>query len=477
MKLEIVFCILITSLSAFTQTTNVIVFHRLLSVSNTVLMTNAEFRCVTGNRIFFRDEAGYEGFSADVLNSNVLTKLNLNASQLDSRQTKFTDKKILSAARTGDTGGDFFSSVQKQLAASNDPFGLSQDIVHTMDEYSMRRLVLAMEDNVSTDVIRNAEQMERMKELKVWLMAMPCLLARAIKDTRDSAKHAKEVDEIEKCKQAEAIYKMKLNQANKDLADFNTNPMASLTSKGWAQQTNLADTNVLVAAQKGDMSDDFFDSVQKQLAASSDPHDLSDVIVTTMIIHSLQRAILAGSEGVSDSVIRNMVRQDDESQLRVMQVEQTLLQAQSEQANEAATVAQKNLVVSQANLANFNADPIGYQRNETLVLASNTLADFNADPAGYRKIWGSIEASNNLTQASNILATFHADPIRYFKEWNLAEASNIMADIKADPVGYFTNFSQPVGSNILAFASNTLAAFHADPIGYFEKGNPTNSTR
>ncbi len=456
-----------------------IIFERLLSASNTVLMTNAEFRCITGNRIFFKNEDGYEGFGADVLNSNVLTRLNLNASQLDSEQTKSIDEKIMAAAQTGDTGGDFFSSVQKQLAASDDPFGLSQDIVNTMDEYSMRRIVAVGSDlDVSQDVIRNVEQMERMKELRIWLMAMPCLLDRAIKDTLDSARHATELDnadEAVKDRQAEAIYKKKFDDANKDLADFNANPMAYLTCKERAQQANFPSANIFAAAQTGDTSDDFFSSVQKQLAASSDPSDLCYVIIATMNIHSLQRAILAEMDGVNGPEIRNIERLDLKASVRVLQMAQALAKAESEQANEVAAVAQKNLEVSQADLAYLKADPIGYQRDWILLSASNTLADYKADSVGYCKIWGSTKASNNLAQASNIMTAFHTNPTRYFKQWNLVEASNIMADINANPVGYFTNFSPIVGSNILAFASNTLAAFHADPVGYFNKDGPTNS--
>ena len=66
--------------------TNDVVFPQLLSPAGSVLMTNAEFRVISGNKIFFRNDNGYQSFHAADLNSNVLAALHVTAAQLDARQ-------------------------------------------------------------------------------------------------------------------------------------------------------------------------------------------------------------------------------------------------------------------------------------------------------------------------------------------------------------------------------------------------------
>src|ERR1035437_6379718 len=66
--------------------TNSIIFPQLLSPTNSVLMTNAEFRVISGKKIFFLNEAGYKSFTAADLNTNVLAALGTSAAKLDSQQ-------------------------------------------------------------------------------------------------------------------------------------------------------------------------------------------------------------------------------------------------------------------------------------------------------------------------------------------------------------------------------------------------------
>lgn len=73
------------SLSASAQT-NIVIFNQLLSPSNTVLMTNAEFRCYSGSKIFFKNDNGYQAFHAFDLSSNVLVALHTSPAQLDAQQ-------------------------------------------------------------------------------------------------------------------------------------------------------------------------------------------------------------------------------------------------------------------------------------------------------------------------------------------------------------------------------------------------------
>jgi len=68
--------------------TNAIVFPQLLSATNSVLMTNAEFRLVSGNRVFFENANGEQWFRATNLDASVLAALKLDAKTLDANQAK-----------------------------------------------------------------------------------------------------------------------------------------------------------------------------------------------------------------------------------------------------------------------------------------------------------------------------------------------------------------------------------------------------
>jgi peroxiredoxin len=66
--------------------TNSIIFQRLLSPADSVLMTNAEFRLFSGGKIFFKNDIGYQSFHAADLNANVLAALHVTSAQLEMQQ-------------------------------------------------------------------------------------------------------------------------------------------------------------------------------------------------------------------------------------------------------------------------------------------------------------------------------------------------------------------------------------------------------
>ncbi len=85
MKPALVIVALFCALTSFAQT-NSIIFPQLLSPTNSVLMTNAEFRCFSGAKIFFKNDDGYKSFTAAELNTNVLAALHVTAAGLDAKQ-------------------------------------------------------------------------------------------------------------------------------------------------------------------------------------------------------------------------------------------------------------------------------------------------------------------------------------------------------------------------------------------------------
>jgi hypothetical protein len=90
MKTKLTVTVLALAALTVSGQTNLI-FPQLLSPANTVLMTNAEFRCYSGNRIFFLNDGGYRAFLAADLNSNVLVTLHTSAEILDAQQQALID--------------------------------------------------------------------------------------------------------------------------------------------------------------------------------------------------------------------------------------------------------------------------------------------------------------------------------------------------------------------------------------------------
>jgi len=64
------------------KATNQIIFDKLLSVSNQVLMTKAEFRFAWGTNVYFKNDSDYKSFAATALNSNTFTRLKFTPESL-----------------------------------------------------------------------------------------------------------------------------------------------------------------------------------------------------------------------------------------------------------------------------------------------------------------------------------------------------------------------------------------------------------
>lgn len=223
-----------SSVATTTLSTNVIVFEQLLSSSNTVLMTNAEFRCTSGDRIFFRNDAGYQDFHAADLNSNVLGKLHLTTDQLDLQQVRLDDQKYRTAngsaamapifMQTGENapvasgnsdGDDFYSSVQKRLAASDHPADTAQAIINGINSAFDELIQNALWHGADFSQINDLEIARDKEKLKVLKMGLPYVQAQA--------------DEAAKAAQT----------AQKNLDDFNTDPIGYLKkTKSAAISTN-----------------------------------------------------------------------------------------------------------------------------------------------------------------------------------------------------------------------------------------------
>jgi hypothetical protein len=82
MKLVILMLMLMLLAGALTLNaqTNQIVFDRLMSCSNTVLMTNAEYRCTTGMRVAFLNADGCQLFDVRSIDTNALNRIGISPS-------------------------------------------------------------------------------------------------------------------------------------------------------------------------------------------------------------------------------------------------------------------------------------------------------------------------------------------------------------------------------------------------------------
>ncbi|HXB58108.1 MAG TPA: hypothetical protein VNU95_00995 [Candidatus Acidoferrales bacterium] len=68
--------------------TNQIIFPLLLSTNESTLMTNAEFRCTQGIKVFFRNSDGsiYQSFNASEIDSNQLAQMGLSLATMEDAQ-------------------------------------------------------------------------------------------------------------------------------------------------------------------------------------------------------------------------------------------------------------------------------------------------------------------------------------------------------------------------------------------------------
>jgi hypothetical protein len=91
MKPIIALIILMAAEFGWSQT-NTFLFPVLLSSTNSILMTNAEFRSTFGNKVIFKSDDSLKGFAAHSLHSNVLQRLGLTIEQLEAAQVALDAK-------------------------------------------------------------------------------------------------------------------------------------------------------------------------------------------------------------------------------------------------------------------------------------------------------------------------------------------------------------------------------------------------
>jgi hypothetical protein len=75
--------------------TNQIIFPLLLSTNEATLMTNAEFRCTQGIKVFFCNTDGsiYQSFDASEIDSNQLAQMGLNLDTMEGAQDRLTQDR------------------------------------------------------------------------------------------------------------------------------------------------------------------------------------------------------------------------------------------------------------------------------------------------------------------------------------------------------------------------------------------------
>ena len=75
--------------------TNQIIFPLLLSTNQATLMTNAEFRCTQGIKVFFRNSDGsiYQSFDASEIDSNQLAQMGLNLDTMEGARDRLVQDR------------------------------------------------------------------------------------------------------------------------------------------------------------------------------------------------------------------------------------------------------------------------------------------------------------------------------------------------------------------------------------------------
>jgi hypothetical protein len=75
--------------------TNQLIFPLLLSTNQSALMTNAEFRCTQGIKVFFRNSDGsiYQSFDASEIDSNQLAQMGLNLAAMEGAQNRLVEDR------------------------------------------------------------------------------------------------------------------------------------------------------------------------------------------------------------------------------------------------------------------------------------------------------------------------------------------------------------------------------------------------
>lgn len=75
--------------------TNQIIFSTLLSTNETPLMTNAEFRCTQGIKVFFctPDYSQYQNFDAREIDTNQLARMGIDLFKMEDDQTRLQEER------------------------------------------------------------------------------------------------------------------------------------------------------------------------------------------------------------------------------------------------------------------------------------------------------------------------------------------------------------------------------------------------
>jgi hypothetical protein len=100
--------------------TNTIVFPQLLSLTGTVLMTNAEFLQIAVPKIYFKNDAGYRSFYPGELNSNILAAIGTSSSKIAAQQAAIiaAHQKYLAAMAAYQAEQERQKQLQIQQAAA-----------------------------------------------------------------------------------------------------------------------------------------------------------------------------------------------------------------------------------------------------------------------------------------------------------------------------------------------------------------------
>lgn len=226
MNVRIVFIVLLFAALFSSAQTNIIIFPELLSPTDSILTTNAEFRVISGARIFFKNEDGYRWFYPGQLNSNVLVALHTSIPQLAAQQQILNDKAALEYAEANPVYvpppppvDERFERAKKRMDGADKNGDLPETIDHIIES-----LEKSYSETIENSILNGAdgndvEQIERERDLekkKVLEYALPLL--------------KKEMDDAQI---AESIA-----QSNKD--SFETNPIGFLSKSTNAEDQKLA---------------------------------------------------------------------------------------------------------------------------------------------------------------------------------------------------------------------------------------------
>ena len=209
---------LVFTASIASAQTNKIVFPQLLSPANVVLMTNAEFRCFSGAKIFFLNAGGYRWFYPGQVNSNVLITLHTSIAQLASQQQNlnnalsksYSDYQIAHQAPAPIAEvDDVFERAKKELLAcenSDDLSDTSERIKDTIDRSYSEIIDNSILNDATGTQINNLEIERDQEEVKILQFA------------RDLAQKMEDEDQ------------KKYETASNNYAAFNANPIEYLSA-------------------------------------------------------------------------------------------------------------------------------------------------------------------------------------------------------------------------------------------------------